>query len=117
MSEKFKVGDRVKVEFEGKVKWVDASGDGVDVDAGCCYTYLASEHVTLIERPVEPLAVGSVVVTRSAAVYVVTERGVALTTLDGAVSLPSAPTAEDLARYVHYYPAIYTLIYDSKESK
>ena len=116
MSEKFKVGDRVKVEFEGKVNWVATDGGGLDVIGEGGSAYLAPEHVTLIEPPVEPLAVGSVVVT-GAAVYVVTERGVALTTPDGAVSADTSTTAEALARYVHDYPGIYALIYDSKENK
>lgn len=115
MSEKFKVGDRVKVEFEGKVDWVAADGDDIEVIAGRDRAYLSSEHVTFIERPVDPLAVGSVVVA-GAMVYVVTERGVALTTPKGVTSV-ARPTAKALARYVRDYPEIYNLIHDGKENK
>lgn len=59
-----KVGDRVKVEYEGEVLWVDDAGDfvGVRSDNGFDNSYSAAV-VTKVALPEPP--VGSVVVVRT----------------------------------------------------
>ena len=104
----FKKGERVKVEFEGVVKDVGTYLLGLEV--GGVYRSAKLSDATLLERPVEPLAVGSVVRHKIGTVWFVQRAGVHCVGRDGAFA--SGNTAEELARLVRNSPDLYTLIHD-----
>lgn len=108
MTQQFKKGDRVKVEFEGEVthSYVDGS---LAVRTMEGYTYVpskAGKH--LLEPPVEPLAPGSVVRHSAGTVWVVQKEGVLA--VGSGDSFPSGLTARTLAELVRDRPSKYTLL-------
>src|SRR5690348_3424966 len=103
----FKKGDRVKVEIEGDVDYV--SDSLVDIKVGGRIETLFKQSVTLLERPVEPLAVGSVVKSTYGGTFIVRDAHVVYLPDRGYSSLIEGPrkpevttheTAESLARTV-----------------
>ena len=97
MTQQFKKGDRVKVEFEGEVQFADAHAVDIKVDGRVETVYAKS--VTLLERPVEPLAPGSVVRGRVGGTWIVGRSGVTYVMPDG-TPCPAMYSASQLAERV-----------------
>ena len=105
----FKKGDRVKVEFEGEVTQADRLGVHVKTSGGFSFVP-GSTAVTLLERPVEPLAPGSVVRSSDGDTWVVKRNGITYVPAAGE-PFGSIETPESLARLVRDQSG-FTLIHD-----
>ena len=106
----FKKGDRVKVEFEGEVAYVAGNGRWLDVDG---VTVRVSD-TTLLERPVEPLAPGSVVRSDLGGVWIV-QRGGGVQYVGYSGAHQSSETPTSLARRLRNQPTEFTLIHDGSK--
>ncbi|HET8768705.1 MAG TPA: hypothetical protein VFM86_15370 [Pedococcus sp.] len=108
----FKKGDRVKVEWKGVVKDVGTYLLGVEIDGS--YRAVEKADVTLLERPVEPLAPGSVVRSDLGGVWIV-QRGGGVQYVGYSGAHQSSETPTSLARRLRDQPNEFTLIYDGSK--
>lgn len=109
MSE-FKKGDRIKVEYEGKVTYVSGHVIGLTRDDGGIH-FTADRFATLIERPVEPLKPGTIVRTANGTVYAVHPDRVTFATRRGGIGR-SGFTAHTLAEVMADHPDDYTILHE-----
>lgn len=109
MTQQFKKGDRVKVEFEGEVQFVGPRS--VDIKVGERVETVYAKSITLLDRPVEPLAPGSVVRNRTGDTWFVGKQDVVFVTILGK-AWPASASATRLAEMVQVQPDHYTLLHD-----
>lgn len=111
MTQQFKKGDRVKVEFEATVTSVGDKLLGLEAVGGGDYRLAGKAEATLLERPVGPLAPGSVVRNPSGDTWVVHQKGVYFVSVLGN-AWPASASATHLAGSVQAQPDHYTLLHD-----
>lgn len=107
----FKKGDRVKVEYEGTVTFVYDDAVEVTGEGGRAGYARNPSDLTLIERPVEPLAPGSVVRNKRGTIWLVEEAGRVYTRDATGYGFRSSHNPLTLARAVRDENDL-TLIYD-----